>query len=283
MSRYRLRFLLQEFDLHGPEVLLGRSGDCQITLEDPLVSRRHARILVDPVPTIHDLGSRNGVKINGRRIEHPRELLDGDRIRLGTQELVFSVVQRKAREARPTGFMKNCLACGTPFPEESSRCPHCGAAQNLLPDSEEQTTMSGVMEPNRSWTFQLLGEIIERAIQTGRREEAERLLRRAANELEAQIRQRAPLDVAQVETISLQALRLARATGQAEWVAWTVRIHRELGSMFSPTVLDQLQDLDVRSSAELSEIVDEFVSFWRRQRSGGAEQAGLLRLERLMR
>ena len=247
------------------------------------MSRKHARILVDPVPTIEDLGSRNGVKLNGHPIEHSRTLEDGDRIRLGTQELVFSVVRRKAREPRPTGFMRNCDACGTPFPEESSRCPHCGAAQASHPDAEETTTISGVMEPNRSWTFQLLGEVIERAIVAGRPAEAERLLRRAANELEVQVRQRAPLDMVQVEHISLQALRLAQVTCRAEWVAWTVRIHQELGSMFTPQMLDVLQELDVRRSAELSQIVDGFVSFWRRQRSGGGEQASLLRLERIMR
>ena len=46
MARFRLKFLLQEFDLVGPEVLLGRSPECHVTLEDPLVSRQHARILI---------------------------------------------------------------------------------------------------------------------------------------------------------------------------------------------------------------------------------------------
>jgi hypothetical protein len=39
VARFRLRFLLQELDLIGPVVTLGRSSECQITLEDPLVSR----------------------------------------------------------------------------------------------------------------------------------------------------------------------------------------------------------------------------------------------------
>ena len=47
MARYRLRFLLQEFDLPRGTTLIGRSSECQVTIEDPLVSRQHARILID--------------------------------------------------------------------------------------------------------------------------------------------------------------------------------------------------------------------------------------------
>ena len=154
MARYRLRFLLQEFDLAGPEVILGRSPDCQITIEDPLVSRQHARISVDEAGAhISDLGSRNGVRINGRLIQGEKLLSDGDRIRLGTQELVFSVVMTKTRDARPTGFMRVCGSCGTPYPEVAPQCPHCGFVE-----PKDEDTMSGLsVEPKRSWTFQLLG------------------------------------------------------------------------------------------------------------------------------
>ncbi|HBQ16764.1 MAG TPA: hypothetical protein DEF51_38405, partial [Myxococcales bacterium] len=87
LPRFRLRFLLQEFDLVGPEVVLGRSPDCHITIEDPLISRRHAKISIrEEEAKIADLGSRNGVRVNGRSIDEEHVLSDGDRIRLGTQE-----------------------------------------------------------------------------------------------------------------------------------------------------------------------------------------------------
>ncbi len=280
MRRYRLRFLLQEFDLHGPELLLGRSGDCHITLEDPLVSRTHARIVVEPEPGIEDLGSRNGVKVNGQRIQGRARLADGDRIRLGTQELVFTVVRRRQREPRPTGFMRNCQACGTPFPEGAPQCPHCGAVQTER--EEEDTTISGLlMEPSRSWTFQLLGEVIDRAIRSGRTGEADRLLRRASGELEVQIQQRAPLDLNQVEHISTHALRLAKAQGTPEWVAWVMRIHQELALMPADVVIDGLEQLNVGQS-EVRDVLGGFVSHWRRKRTGGSDQGGLLRIERLL-
>ena len=69
VARFRLRFLLQELDLVGPEIILGRSPDCQITIEDPLVSRQHARITIaNGVARVMDMGSRNGVRVNGNLI-----------------------------------------------------------------------------------------------------------------------------------------------------------------------------------------------------------------------
>jgi hypothetical protein len=72
--------------------VLGRSRECDIVLSDSNVSRRHAEIR----PTaggglIHDLGSTNGVRVNGRPAEGPHPIEDGDRIELGTAELRFQV------------------------------------------------------------------------------------------------------------------------------------------------------------------------------------------------
>ena len=89
-TRYRLRFLLQEFDLPKGETLIGRSAECHVTIEDPLVSRQHARIMLEgDAVTFEDLGSRNGGRINGLPVKRPVQLRDGGRIRIRTQELVF--------------------------------------------------------------------------------------------------------------------------------------------------------------------------------------------------
>jgi pSer/pThr/pTyr-binding forkhead associated (FHA) protein len=90
LARFRLRFLLQEIDLPQGDTLIGRSAGCQVTLDDPLVSREHARIrIAGGVATVEDLGSRNGVQLGGQLITRSAPLSNGDRIRIGTQELVF--------------------------------------------------------------------------------------------------------------------------------------------------------------------------------------------------
>src|SRR5436853_6009735 len=81
VARYRLRFLLQEFDLPRGATILRRSSDCHVTIEDPLVSRHHARIVLEgDRAVLYDLNSRNGVKVNGQAIKEPTELTDSDRL-----------------------------------------------------------------------------------------------------------------------------------------------------------------------------------------------------------
>lgn len=277
MQRFRLRFLLQEFDLVGPEVILGRSPDCHITIEDPLISRRHACItLRDDRAFIADLGSRNGVRVNGRPIGGEVELKDGDRVRLGTQELLFSVVSRRDRPARPTGYMRVCHSCGTPYPEGSLSCPHCGA-----PAMEEEDTVSGMMiEPRRNWTFQLLGEVIERALSTGRAAEADRLMRRAAKEVDDRLAAGERLDSNHVAMIASFAVRLARLVGGSEWVAWALTLHRRQGRMLADEVIDRLEELDLSALPEVPRVLGSYVG-WYKTQPPPAPSHDLSRLARL--
>ena len=77
--------------LSGNRVVIGRSRDCDVTLDDPNVSRRHAELRNQGGTwVVADLGSTNGVKVNGRRVnDHP--LTPGDEITLGLEHLTFEV------------------------------------------------------------------------------------------------------------------------------------------------------------------------------------------------
>lgn len=69
--------------------VVGRSRECEITIEDPNVSRRHAELRLENGSwSIVDLGSTNGIEVNGERVGNAR-LEPGDRIVLGRTELVF--------------------------------------------------------------------------------------------------------------------------------------------------------------------------------------------------
>ena len=70
-------------------VVIGRSKDCDIRLADPNVSRRHAELRREgEAYWILDLGSTNGVTVNGRR-QQRTQLKNDDRITVGSTELVF--------------------------------------------------------------------------------------------------------------------------------------------------------------------------------------------------
>jgi hypothetical protein len=75
-----------------PGAVLGRSRECDIVLEDPGVSRRHAEIRpTEEDWVLADLGSTNGVRVNDRTLRGKHVLQLGDRIELGSTELVFEV------------------------------------------------------------------------------------------------------------------------------------------------------------------------------------------------
>ena len=71
--------------------VIGSSRDCDIVLGDDNVSRRHAEVRpTDDGWAVNDLGSTNGVLLNGRRIAAPRPAR-GRPVELGTSELRFEL------------------------------------------------------------------------------------------------------------------------------------------------------------------------------------------------
>ena len=76
-------------ELTTERAVIGRSRECEIQLADPNVSRQHAELRREGDGyVIVDLGSTNGIEVNGRRVKRAT-LAAGDRIGLGQTELVF--------------------------------------------------------------------------------------------------------------------------------------------------------------------------------------------------
>ena len=75
--------------LFNGKYMIGRSAKCHIVIDDQRISRRHARLDVyDDSVSITDLGSANGVKINGVRVlEGAHELRHGDMIEIAREQL----------------------------------------------------------------------------------------------------------------------------------------------------------------------------------------------------
>jgi DNA-binding CsgD family transcriptional regulator len=89
--RYRLRHDGREIEVPPTGLLIGRAPECNIRLAGGLVSRRHAALTVSgDALMVEDLGSRNGVVVNQRKITEPTKLTHGDTVGVGVE--VFEVL-----------------------------------------------------------------------------------------------------------------------------------------------------------------------------------------------
>jgi pSer/pThr/pTyr-binding forkhead associated (FHA) protein len=92
----------KEIPVKGARLLIGRAPECQLRPCTTEVSRKHCLITVEGKSArVEDCGSTNGTFLNDERISLPRELKDGDRIKLGPLELEVRVTVGIGGEKRP--------------------------------------------------------------------------------------------------------------------------------------------------------------------------------------
>ncbi len=80
----------QRFACNGDTISIGRQADCGVCLDDPAVSRKHARLVRSGEHfTIEDLGSSNGTYVNGNRINGKEQLTEDDTLQIGPYVLAL--------------------------------------------------------------------------------------------------------------------------------------------------------------------------------------------------
>ena len=114
---------------------IGRSDACDITIEDPQVSSRHADFrLEDGDWWIHDLDSSNGTMVNDRVTQAIR-LFDSDRITIGDSQIVFRITGEELAAAKEATSEPTPVAPPAPAP--------------LLADGARATSAAHVSPPTR--------------------------------------------------------------------------------------------------------------------------------------
>jgi len=251
LARTRLRFLLHEIDLPKGVFVIGRSAGCHLTVDDPLISRSHAKITVtDDQITVEDLGSRNGVRVNGRLISGVVPIGDGTRLRVGTQEMILRRVEDALiapRRNRSTGFMVHCTSCGVPFSTDDPACPNCGHA-----DSVEETTTT----TEQAWSLELLIETMRRAEALNRTQDLERLLVQAREIVE---KPGLAMDRRRLDQLADTAVRMASDSGSLEWVVWALGLFAKRGIVPRSEVGQRLSSLPPASRLDLTTAVADVV------------------------
>lgn len=195
-----------EIQLESGEYVIGRAPASDVFVDDPLVSRRHARLLVnDTTALLEDLQSENGVYVNERRIRRSVRLTDGDRILVGNREMLF-VVGADPDTARSSGTVE------------------------VVPLSPASWRVSGRMTSGGPSTleadaFQYLGDIAERMMRAGRGGTAERLLQGHLEEVMAAGLASGVVASDVVEAASVTALRLAIGLRKGGWIDFVIELH----------------------------------------------------------
>jgi len=102
-------------------LLIGRSAACDVVIDHPEVSGRHAILSItqDGLFEIQDIGSKNGVYVNGERIIR-KTLQEGDRVTLGSHEIDWLSILRNPPRA----------GVGSDSPTKLTRAPIKG--KNIL-------------------------------------------------------------------------------------------------------------------------------------------------------
>lgn len=92
----------QELKLPAPKFLIGRSEDCHLRPKSDLISRHHCVLMLDNgTLVVRDLGSRNGTFVNDEQVSPERELLNGDRLKVGPLEFEIKLSESAGSKKLP--------------------------------------------------------------------------------------------------------------------------------------------------------------------------------------
>ncbi|MEO8904783.1 MAG: FHA domain-containing protein [Polyangiaceae bacterium] len=203
-------------------LVLGRGSGADIVVAGPLVSRQHAELReTGHGLVVADLSSRNGVFVNGRRLNAPALLAAGDTLAIG--ETTFLLVElpeppdRKATwsDARPAS--------------ESERVP-------VGTDTSDEISVAS----RRANALLLLGSVVDKALALGRGSEAEHVI--GTHLVAALSDATAGRCVApEVARSSAQyAVKLAMATGKPAWLDFAFRLYNALGQTIPLPIVDEM-------------------------------------------
>ncbi len=183
---------------HG-DVLLGRAATCHVAIDEMMVSRVHAKIVVtEDAVIVRDMGSTNGVFVNGARIERPTPLREGDILSLGAVDL--------------------SIEAWAPPPDSED-----------VPEAEAKPRRPATTTPpshtNKVDVFEQIGMLAQRLLKAGQADMAERALSGHLRQVIEGCRDGRAIPASTITQASTWALALAEASNEARWFDYVVEVH----------------------------------------------------------
>jgi predicted component of type VI protein secretion system len=255
---FRLRHQQHNFELSAGDFLIGRDAQCQLVLDDPLVSRKHAKLAVgEDSVRICDLGSRNGVVVNGARIDEPRVLSHADRIVIGSQEMMIvaylpqgtddpaQASQRMAGSRTLTAMAAVSAPARAAMIESPTPVATREVKATPLPPpaskaASSQPPGSGKDAAPRAGAVPLWSSLADKAFGLGQTEEAERILSGPTADVLKDLEQGQAVPAETLDMAGQYGVKLAVATGKARWVDYVVAVYARAGRPFPAPIIDEL-------------------------------------------
>jgi predicted component of type VI protein secretion system len=212
----------RETEVRVGQTVLGRHDSCQVVLDDPLTSRRHAMLEFDgAVLFVQDLGSVNGVVVNGRRIKGTQELKSGDELRLGGQliQLHFG-----PKHSDPAGKMR-----------QGAQTLTAGESAALLKQETEDATVVRDGE-----ALETLVMVADKMLAVGRGADAERVLQAALRDVQERASRGQSVERATLEAAASVSVRLAEATHKGQWISYVFTLYNSVQLVLPALVIDRL-------------------------------------------
>lgn len=236
-----IRLSGNDFVLKCGKHVLGRATDCAVSFDDPLASRHHAEIEVTHEHVvIRDLGSRNGVLLNGDEIGSFKQLVVGDLITLGSQAI--TLVEIRGRESEISTRTSRSGSGAQPIAKIAVAQRAVTQEEAVKEATNQVTTMSHSMSPlNRPLpAFKLIAEAATRAIAEGSVKRAERILDGPLVEVLSTLRAGMEVEEALVTLAAEQAIALARATRKRVWLDYIDDLYGKCGRPLPPPLADEV-------------------------------------------
>jgi len=279
--RFWLEYQGRTFELRPGEVLIGRSSNCHLVLDDGLVSRKHAQLIVtEDRVVVEDFASANGVFVNSKRVNGSEPLRAGDQIQIGKQQFAVCSVARQPVPAPTERRNAETL--------HSLRATIDGQMSPMLDlraETKSELKQPEVEATQRAEALELLGGVADKVLALGRGEEAERVLSTALNNVLSEVKRgREPAARVVIKAASY-AGKLAEATAHGKWLDYTIELYAGLRRPMPIEFVDQMYAVLRRVDAVSLTALRAYLSILQAQAQAYApnERFAIQRLEGLER
>jgi pSer/pThr/pTyr-binding forkhead associated (FHA) protein len=207
-----------DFELGTGSLLIGRLPECDVILEDSLVSRMHARLSVqNDAVVIEDLHSTNGVYVNEQRVGYSVVVREHDRILIGATEI--AIYESRDSSAQPVPGARSASP-----PPEGRATPTAHTLEFPVPSGASGKRQFAASTA-RADALRMIGGVAERLAATGNFEAAAHVmsghLRRILKGANSGLMVHPDL----ADAASRWALRVARWINEPLWVDYVVELH----------------------------------------------------------